>query len=295
MIDAHEVRRKAHRPEQKSDPRDAQELGEGLRRGFYRSVVHVPSPEIEELRTALSRRRHFIRIQSAEVNAVKRLLRGAGRDAGARGSLRTDVHWQRLLGSEVVPAELKLHVRDHYALWHQAAERVRALDLRLAEQARKHRALIKRLETVPGVGPIVALTVLAVFSEVSRFPSAKHAASYGGLVPSTFESGERDAHGHITKRGSSELRAMLCEAAHHARLRSHPLNPHFARICTRRGYKAAVIAVAHRLCRILFAMSRDGRDFEPARAGVEQGPFVRSTTYRYRLTPKPAGRLAVAN
>jgi len=165
VIDAHEVRRKAHRPEQKSDPRDAQELGEGLRRGFYRSVMHVPSPEIEELRTALSRRRHFIRIQTAEVNAVKRLL--------------------------------------------------------------------KRLETVPGVSPIVALTVLAVFSEVSRFPSAKHAASYGGLVPSTFESGERDAHGHITKRGSSELRAMLCEAAHHARLRSHPLNPHFARICAR--------------------------------------------------------------
>ena len=56
-----------------------------------------------------------------------------------------------------------------------------------------------------------------------------------------------------------------------------------------------MIAVAHRLCRILFAMLRDGHDFEPARAGVEQGPFVRSTTYCYRLTPKPAGRLAVAN
>ncbi len=210
VIDAHEVRRKAHRPEQKSDTRDAQELCEGLRRGFYRSVVHVPNPEIEALRITLSRRRHFIRIQTAEVNAVKRLLRGAGRNAGARGSLRTDVHWQRLLGSQVVPAELKLHVRDHYALWHQAAERVRALDLRLAEQARKHRALIKRLETVPGVGPIVGLTVLAVFSEVSRFPSAKHAASYAGLVPSTFQSGERDAHGHITKRGSGELRCGRC-------------------------------------------------------------------------------------
>ena len=65
-------------------------------------------------------------------------------------------------------------------------------------------------------------------AQVSRFPSAKHAASYGGLVPSTFESGGRDAHGHIAKRGSSELRAMLCEAAHHARLRWHPLNPYFA-------------------------------------------------------------------
>jgi transposase len=72
---------------------------------------------------------------------------------------------------------------------------------------------VKRLETVPGVGPIVALTTIAVFAEVSRFESAKHAASYPGLVPSTFQSGERDAHGHITKRGSAELRAMLCLSA----------------------------------------------------------------------------------
>jgi len=40
---------------------------------------------------------------------------------------------------------------------------------------------------------------------------------------------------------------MLCEAAHHARRSTHPLHPHFARVCARRGYKAAVVAVAHRL------------------------------------------------
>lgn len=227
VIDAHEVRRKAHRPEQKSDTRDALELCEGLRRGFYRSVVHVPSPAISNLRTTLSRRRHFIRIQTAEVNAVKRLMRGAGRSSGHRGSLRTDGHWQGLLDGDVVPAELKEHVRHHYAVWRQAAEQVRALDLRLGDSARERRAAVKRLETVPGVGPIVALTAIAVFAEVSRLESAKHAASYAGLVPSTFQSGERDAHGHITKRGSAELRAMLCEAAHHARRSAHPLHPHF--------------------------------------------------------------------
>jgi hypothetical protein len=52
-----------------------------------------------------------------------------------------------------------------------------------------------------------------------------------------------------------------------------------------------VIAVAHRLCRILFAMLRDGTDFSVARVGVEQGDFERTTTYRYRLRPKPASRL----
>jgi transposase len=98
VIDAHEVRRKALRPQQKSDTRDALELCEGLSRGFYRSVVHIPSPAISTLRTTLSRRRHFVRLQVAEVNAVKRLLRGVGREGGRRGSLRTDAHWTRLQG-----------------------------------------------------------------------------------------------------------------------------------------------------------------------------------------------------
>jgi transposase len=153
-----------------------------------------------------------------------------------------------------------------------------ALGLSLGDNARERRDAVKRLETVPGVGPIVALTAIAVFAEVSRFESAKHAAGYAGLVPSTFQSGERDDHGHITKRGSAELRAMLCEAAHHARRSSHPLHPHFAKVCARRGYKTAVIAVARRLCRVI-------------RVGVEQGNFERTTTYRYRLRPKPASRL----
>src|SRR6266852_99809 len=139
VIDAHEVRRKAQRPEQKSDTRDALELCEGLRRGFYRSIVHVPSPAISDLRTTLSRRRHFIRIQTAEVNAVKRLLRGVGRNSGRRGSLRTDAHWQSLLASDLVPEQLQEHVRHHYAVWRHGAERVRALDLSLGESARERR------------------------------------------------------------------------------------------------------------------------------------------------------------
>src|SRR5262249_27894003 len=79
-------------------------------------------------------------------------------------------------------------------------------------KAKERREVVKRLETVPGVGPIVALTTIAVFAEVGRFPSAKQAASYSGLVPSTFQSGDRDAHGRITKRGSAELRTMPCDS-----------------------------------------------------------------------------------
>ena len=78
VVDAHEVRIKAHRPKQKSDRRDAFELCEGLRRDIYRVRVHVPSGEVLALRETLSRRRHFVRMQAAEISAAKRLLRAEG-------------------------------------------------------------------------------------------------------------------------------------------------------------------------------------------------------------------------
>ena len=160
----------------------------------------------------------------------------------------------------------------------------------LGQLAQRMRDDARRLETVPGVGPVVALTAIAVFDDPHRFARTKHAASYAGLVPSTYQSGACDRHGHITKRGSAELRAMLCEAAHHARRPSHPLHPYFIKLCARHGYKRAIVAVAHRLCRVLYALLRDGSEFAPARMGVEEGPFVHTVTRRYRLTPKPAGR-----
>ena len=78
---------------------------------------------------------------------------------------------------------------------------------------------------------------------------------------------------------------MLCEAAHQARRPNNPFNPYFTRLCARRGYQRAVIALAHRLCRVMFAMLRDDVDFNIDKLGVEEGPFRRVVTRRYRLKP----------
>ena len=268
VIDAHEVRSKALRPNQKSDRRDALELCEGLRRDSYRSVVHVPPEAIERLRETLGRRRHFVGLKTMQVNAAKRLLRAAGQQQLGR-SLRTRAGWDQLLRSVAIDPSLEGFCRTHYAVWRCAQEQITTLEASLSTQAEPRRADLERLQTVPGVGPIVALTVLAAFSDVRRFPSAKHAASYAGLVASTFDSGERVQHGSITRRGSTELRSMLCEAAHHAGRPNHPLRPYFIRLCVRRGYKMAVVAVAHRLCRILYAMLRHGTEFDVTRLGIE--------------------------
>jgi len=88
VVHAHEVRLKAHRPRQKSDRRNAFELSEGLRRGIYRAIVHLPPVEILRLGETLSRRRHFVRVGTAQLNAAKRLLhaQGLGHLCGSLGT-----------------------------------------------------------------------------------------------------------------------------------------------------------------------------------------------------------------
>jgi transposase len=282
VVDAHEVRQKALRPNQKSDRRDALELCEGLRRDSYRTRVHVPPEAIEQLRETLKRRRHFVGLKVMQVNAVKHLLRAAAAPLPVR-FFRTSRAWERLLAAVSSDPVRLAFCQGHRAVWECAHEQIRALEASLAAQAEPFRHDLDRLQAVPGVGPIVAITVLAMFSDVQRFPTAKHAASYAGLVASSYDSGERVQHGRITRRGSSELRSMLCEAAHHARRPNHPLQPYFFSLFARRGYKMAVVAVAHRLCRILYAMLRDGTDFDVKKLGVEEGHFEHTTLRRYRL------------
>lgn len=235
VVDAHEVRLKAHRPTQKSDRRDAREICEGLRRGIYRVIVHVPRAEVAYLRDTLSRRRHFVRVQTAEINAAKRRLRSAGLGRASR-DLRSERGWASVLQVVDPYGDLRANIAQHPAVWRCAGEQIQALEALLAAHQRPFVSDLQRLETLPGVGPIVAATVVAVFADAQRFPDAKHAASYAGA---------------------------------------------------KHGYKRAVVAVAHRLCRIMFAMLRHGRDFDVRKLGIEIGPFEHTTVKLYRLKPAP--------
>jgi transposase len=209
------------------------------------------------------------------------LLRSSGLRHLSR-PLQWEPAWQKLI-SQVEDALLASRLESHHQVWRVAGQQVAILDGSLFEQSKLFEADYVRLQTVPGVGPIVALTVISAFSDAKRFPSAKHAASYAGLVPSTSQSGDRDWHGRITKQGSSELRSMLCEAAHHVCRKNHPLNPYFKSLSARRGYKMAITAIAHRLCRMLYAMLRDQAEFDIKKLGIEVGPFEKKIVMPYRL------------
>ena len=281
VIDAREVRQKARRIGQKCDRRDAFDICDGLRRGIYSSIVYVPTPEVLRLRRILSRRRHFVRLCTGQISAAKSLLRWVGLQ-GEAASLTTEAAWEKLLrggGVELLRELLAMHAE----VWGAAEENTTKLDKELPEALKPFQETINLLRTMPGVGLITSATFVAVLGTPERFPDSGRVASYIGLVPSTWDTGETIRHGHITKRGSSELRAMLCECAQHAARKSHPLNPYFARICATFGYKRAVIAMALRLARILFAMWRKGEKFDVKKLNLVAQRRTVTKTYHWRI------------
>lgn len=134
VVDAHEVRLKAHRPKQKTDERDAREVCVGLRTGLYRSIVHVPSEAILLLRETLSRRRHFVRIQTGEINAAKRVLRSSGYRMLGRRSLTTAGAWKRVLKDAPEADGTRTFVELHSKAWQAAGQRVNDLEQNLQNQ-----------------------------------------------------------------------------------------------------------------------------------------------------------------
>jgi transposase len=120
----------------------------------------------------------------------------------------------------------------------------------------------QRLMTVPGVGPILAVTFQAVLDTPARFGGdASRASSFVGVVPSEASSAERQHKGRITKTGSGDLRALLTQASWAIfRSRSRPaarLRDWVHALAARRGRAIAIVALCRRLTRILYAMWRD--------------------------------------
>ena len=285
VIDAREVRVKALRPHQKSDLRDARELCEGLRRGVYQSIVYIPDESIEPLRLLISPRRHFVGIFTRQINAAKHLLRLRGQ-GGRVKALTHEKAWRSLLEDPKI-ADRRTMLEMHFDLWHQAQSAKRKIEAELLQAARPHQQVIDLLRTVPGVGPITAITFIATLGDRRRFPNSGHVVSYAGLAVSTYDSGERQRHGHITKRGSAEPRAMLCEAAQHAWRSTNPMNPYYRRVAAKKGHKQAIIAVAQRLAPILWRMWLNQEPLNIEKLNIARVDRRQTRVVHYELRNRP--------
>jgi transposase len=125
--------------------------------------------------------------------------------------------------------------------------------------------------SVPGVGPLVALSFIATVDDASRFAKSTQVGAYLGLTPRRYQSGEVDYSGRISKCGDSGTRALLVEAA--ASListvkRFSALKAWAVRLVARKGFKKASVATARKLAVIMHRIWRDGTTFIWQREGV---------------------------
>ncbi len=252
----------------KTDERDVTALGDANRLGVYRAAHRVSAAQ-RQVRRALRVRSQLVQMRTRTIGWLRALLRQDGLRLPSGSAERILVR----LAQVAVPAALEAVIAPLRQVLAQLNTRLAEAEARVDASANDD-AVVQRLMTAPGVGPVVALAFRAVLDDPARFGGdARRASAFVGVVPSEDSSAERQRKGHITKMGPTELRALLVQASWVIwRGRSPegaPLRTWAHALADRRGRRIAIIALARRRTRILYAMWRDGTDFGvPRRATV---------------------------
>ena len=248
----------------KTDRRDAQVLSEVSCRIDLPSV-HVPSAQARQRKTLCGMREALVSARTKLVNTVRGWLRAEGRAPTQRRDLHLPHRVRALCADTPLPAYVERQLRMIDLLNQELAEADREL-----AAAAKADPIARRLMTVPGVGPSTSIRFVAALDEISRFSGAHAVESYLGLVPGEDSSSERRRRTSITKAGPPALRWCLVQAAWAARRarRADPMQRWADEIEKRRGTRVAVLALARKLAGILYAIWRDGTEYEPHRSGA---------------------------
>lgn len=244
----------------KTDRRDVAALAEACRLGIYRAAHRVSAAQ-RRTRRRLRVCEQLIRMRTQAINLLRAQLRQEGYRLPS-GASATAV--RRCRGLSLTPA-LGEDLTPVLALLDGLAPLITACEAAAATQAEAD-PVVRHLMTAPGVGPIVGLTYRAVVDDVARFRDASSSTAFLGLVPREDSSGTRRRKGAITKRGPTALRVLLIQAAWaiwRQRQGRAALHAWVERLAARRGRRIAVVALARRLARILYAMWRDGCDYRP--------------------------------
>ena len=280
-------------PGRKTDVQDAEWICDLMRHGLLKASL-IPSRPQRELRELVRYRISLVSERTAEANRIQKVLEGGNVKLGSvisdvlgrsgRAMLEALVAGQRspeeiaaladirvratreeladaLRGRLTAHQHLMLRLQlDHVRYLDQQIEAVEAeVTTRLAPFA----VQMTQLDTIPGVSDCVAEVMVAeVGTDMTRFPSAAHLTSWGGMCPGSNESaGKR--RGARTRKGSPTLRRTLTEDGQAAGRTKHSyLGAVYRRIAARRGPKKAAIAVGRRILEIAYYVLRDGVAYE---------------------------------
>jgi transposase len=250
VVDAAKTRLKAGYAA-KTDRLDARRLADALRRDSV-ATIYYPPPAIRELRELCRYRRSLVRTQTGIKHRLQALLLRQGVVTPPRSL------WQgggaRWLATLALPGRAGESLVGFRHLLADVADQVAAVEAQVHEVAADD-PIVVALQTLPGIGPVLGLTIRAEIGDLTRFPDPPHLASYAGVVPRVRQSGRRRAWtGPITKQGSPWLRWALIEAAVHGVNRPDPVGRWARRLALKKGALKTRVAIARALCEEIFTV-----------------------------------------
>src|SRR5215813_11392146 len=242
-----------HRTSGKNDRNDARAIVDAL---LHPRTRFVPIKSLEQQALlSLQRARHgFVCERTALVNRIRGLLAEFG------VTLPKGVERLRKLASaaaEAIPPLAREVIGDLLA-------HLRVLDERILV---RHSEPAQRLDELLGVGPVTALSTVAMIGNGAEFKNGRQFTAWMGLVPRQWSTGGKLRLGHITKTGETYLRMLYVQAARSALLSAHRRRDRLSRwalaVRARRGFGKAVVALAAKLARIAWALLSKGDRFRP--------------------------------
>ena len=251
----------------KNDDNDADAICEAVGRPNMR-FVPVKTRAQQALLSLHRVRQGFVEERTALINRLRGLLAEFGfvfaqRNGGLRG-IPSAV--------EGLPALAKRAVNDLLEHLRMLNERIAAYDLEFKHLALRDDAA-RRIMTIPGVGPITALGIVATLGDARDFKNGRQLAAWLGLTPKQHSSGGKIRLGGVTKHGDGYLRTLLVQGAraamqHASRAEPTRLSRWAINLVARRGYHKANIALAAKNARIIWAVLARGGEFQPKTAAA---------------------------
>jgi transposase len=255
---------KAH----KNDDRDAEAVAEAATRPTMRFVALKSESQLD-VQTLHRVRDQLVGERTALMNQIRAILLERGHVV-AQGRARLAACLAELLdtdaGSSLMP-RMRALVAEVRERWQLLDQRIAALDAEFTEQARTDEDA-RRLTTIPGIGALNATALVAAIGDVAAFARGRDLAAWLGLVPRQVTTGGKPRLVGITKRGSQYLRKSLIQGARAAmptlRQSDTQLGQWLRGLLARAHANTAVVALAAKMARIVWALLRYGRVYQAA-------------------------------